>query len=417
MTDTEVRNFSNNATPLYISTELNDSDTSNTISVSDTRSGSIVDGADYGWPEPPFFANIEIRTANAEMVHIDSKSGSGDTTQYQITRGSALGDIQYGSYPKTHASNSSIIPSFSAADAYRVSGGGGSVGSSIDIQTFGSDFFNSSSVGDNTWIKPDSARIVEVWICGSGGGGASGRVSNIATAASGGSGGSAGELIHAILDPSQLSSSETVHFSAGGPRGDEQFANDSNGNNGTDGDITTFGTYLTARGGIGGIGGTTTTAAAQSLAPENNAPGSQGASGAGTATTGGAPTIDTPGAGVPGYIAPMGGGGGGGYGVGYSAAGDGGDGRPAGVDPFGSAIENRGGMSLGDGLEAGDMTTGTIVPCRTGGGGGAVFGHGGGGAFGSGGGGGGAGENDGSGSGRGGPGGDGWAVIITYGGA
>lgn len=116
-----ANNFSNIANPLYIRSVLNDSDLSSVTQVSSTPGGGQEDGAAFGWPSPPFFAIIDPNTASQEVIKVASKSGSGSTTQYTVTRGSALGAEAHGSTTKSHNAWAVIYPLWSAADSYNAS--------------------------------------------------------------------------------------------------------------------------------------------------------------------------------------------------------------------------------------------------------------------------------------------------------
>lgn len=92
----------------------------------------------------------------------------------------------------------------------------------IDIQKFGPDFENGTTVGENTWIKPTEFNpvTIEIWICGGGFGGQSPYMywdvfeQNVYW--KNGNGGMGGYLVHAILDPNALNSTETVVIGKGG---------------------------------------------------------------------------------------------------------------------------------------------------------------------------------------------------------
>lgn len=297
--------------------------------------------------------------------------------------------------------------------------------SKIDIQRFGPDFNNGSRVGSNTWVRPTVfvPKYIVVYLCGAGAGGGSGRKHTAGGTAVGGPGGCAGELITTnVLDVRSLPNSVIITIGAGGNGGSSQTTNSTNGNIGSDGAASTFGSYITARSGTASATAANATAVAgTTVAASVNAPGSSGTSGASTqGSTGGSSTLSTCGAGVPGYIAPMGGGGGAGFTT-SSTGNNGGDGKPSTIGIF-SVPASRAGLTAStvDGLDAASIGSGTLIPFYTGGGGGASFatgnaGNGGKGKFGSGGGGGGASRDSQGNSGAGGKGGDGFCIVVTYG--
>lgn len=130
----EVRNFSNNAKPMYIRATLGDSNPTDTITISSAISGAAEDGSTYGWPDPPFFAIIDAGAGSQEVVKVTNKTTSPpDPTPniYTITRGSSLGTEAYGSTTVSHTPWAVIYPYFAAADMYAaassdnlISGGG-----------------------------------------------------------------------------------------------------------------------------------------------------------------------------------------------------------------------------------------------------------------------------------------------------
>jgi hypothetical protein len=113
-----------------------------------------------------------------------------------------------------------------------------------------------TTVGTNTWTKPDGARVVEIHVIGGGGGGGSGCSSPSGTAAGGGAGGGGGGRTFVSIDASFLGPTETVTVGAAGTGGASRAAEAGNGINGTAGTASAVGLWVYAGGGSFGGGGT-----------------------------------------------------------------------------------------------------------------------------------------------------------------
>lgn len=284
--------------------------------------------------------------------------------------------------------------SLSGTTLNAVASGGSGVAGSPQIDTFSA---------DGTWSKPSGAKVVKVYVLGSGGAGGSGAAGTNASNRGGGGGGAGGGFATTEFNASDLGSSVSVTVGAGGTAP------------GGDGNTSSFGSFLAARGGSGGGNGTTS---GGSAGGGNGSAGSvyQGGSGAAGSNTGsaGSSAATTT---ANQYAGGAGGGGGGGVST-ADATGSGGAG--------GQPIWRTGGGSTTGGGGAGGVaptnpgTAGTSADLSfqpgVGGGGGAgstttTGGAGGVGGFGAGGGGGGASRSAGGAGGNGGP---GRVWVVTY---
>lgn len=117
-----MANYSNNAKKLFILSQLSASATSNNISLSDSKDGLVVDPSDYFWPEPPFFIRIG-RGASCEIARVDSKTGSGFSSQYIITRAESLGEYASGSTQGAFAFGEQVLPVISAYELSLITNG------------------------------------------------------------------------------------------------------------------------------------------------------------------------------------------------------------------------------------------------------------------------------------------------------
>ena len=275
-------NFSNISQKLYLINPLSGTEPSDGTPVisfgANLDLSSSVNPSDYGWPELPFYISIDKNLATSEAAYVYGFANSSDYTDgFFVTFSDG---INVTSIRHPHSSGASVVPVFSS-ECISASAPPVPVVGSINIDYIGPDFDNGTTVGDNTWTRPnENVSVIEVWICGGGGAGGSGHKATAgANYGEGGGGGAGAELIYAVLDGQALSGPQTVTIGSGGTGGAAITGSSSDGNPGSDGDQSTFGALITARGGVGGSAGNSSVQTNQ-LAAENNAPGGELGTGA-----------------------------------------------------------------------------------------------------------------------------------------
>lgn len=118
-----------------------------------------------------------------------------------------------------------------------------------------------TTLGTNTYTKPNDLVFAFVVCIGAGGGGAGGRKGALGTNRTGGGGGAGGAMARRWLTNSQISSLETVTIGTGGTAGLGVTIDTTNGASGGNGEQSSFGTLVIATGGLGGSGGIQSTTA------------------------------------------------------------------------------------------------------------------------------------------------------------
>jgi hypothetical protein len=169
-----------------------------------------------------------------------------------------------------------------------------------------------TTVGTNTWTKPDGAKAVTVYAIGGGSGGGSGCASNAGTAAGGGAGGGGGARTFVTIDAAFLGATETVTVGSGGTGGASRAAGAGNGASGLGGSASSFGLWVYANQGGTGGGGTSVTSPIVQGSPGGSRGLFSGGGGGAPANSGG---LQTFGIGVAGTNSTAGSGGGAGGGV------------------------------------------------------------------------------------------------------
>lgn len=304
---------------------------SNTILANSTM--VVVDpNADYTLTSAPTIANgivgqmLIITVANSEtnkLVLLDQ-----DTL--------ASSNLQLGSSTREISAAETLTLLFDGTDwveqAYTTE--------SADIRTY-------TSVGSNTWTKPNGAKAIYVECVGGGGGGGGGTGAAAGTARIGGGGGGGGARGQRWLLPVDVTATVTATVGAGGNGG-------TTGANGTAGGNSSFGTYLTCFAGGFGKGGI---AATVSAGGGGGGTAGVGANGAAATNLGGSPAATAGANGISGQ------GGGGNIGAAAGNAefgGGGGNGSsavPAAAGAGGSSIYGAGGGGGGGGLTTANATT------------------------------------------------------------
>lgn len=402
-------------------------------------------GARYVWPGAELLVNDSVTSGivviqgsrNARLALWDSNSGTfsmidhgGSTPAWFLPVGANLvwkttagtpqtpigsqvdhfaintqdSTIQMFRYPNTRTDTQSVL-NFLYTD------GVGKIRSqSIEylLDSLGTVAYYFDNVGPDTLTVPSNAKSIDIVLVGAGGGGGSGRKGAVSTNRGGGGGGASGNIAIGTYDltdigaPSQL----IIEVGAGGVGAASVTTNSTSGSAGTAGGVTGLknisGSLISrASGGNGGQGG------AVSGSPGSG--GTVGTFGMFTGVAGNGTNSNNPC------------GSGGGFGGSISSGNAFADGGTAGNAYYGIASgSGSGGISCGNGVSAGTAIIGRWS--TIGGGGGASCGSGGDGGDGgngyrgSGGGGGAAAVDAVGDSGAGGNGGDGYAIIVFYGG-
>jgi hypothetical protein len=300
-----------------------------------------------------------------------------------------------------------------ATTAFVIANAGGGGGGAVDIQVFG----DATTSGTFTWTKPAGAKMVQVWIYGSGGGGGSGARYATTSARSGGGGGGGAGMFYGVFPADTFGATVTVVVAPGATGGAARTTDSSGGNNGSAGSSSSFG-FLSARGGNNGSGGTTTggTAGVAAISLCFNHSFAGFAAGNGSTSNGGNGVLTSFGI----YLTPTGGGGGAGSIANLTATRPGGNGGNLQSGVQGNTFTVVGGSGGTDTtVPATNGTNSTIhTYAGTGGGGGyyvnnVAGGNGGDGGWPGGGGGGGGASNNGFASGAGGKGANGYVLVIT----
>lgn len=104
---------------------------------------------------------------------------------------------------------------------------------------------------NDTWTKPEGAKVVEVFAIGGGGGGGKGAAGAAGTTRPGGSGGGAGGAVIGQFDATLLTDTVPITVGAGGTAGTVSGVFNQGGSGGN----SSFGTYVSAGGGVGGPSG------------------------------------------------------------------------------------------------------------------------------------------------------------------
>jgi hypothetical protein len=282
----------------------------------------------------------------------------------------------------------------------------------------GVEFTVDTITSTSTWVKPDWAKKVTVFLLGGGSGGGSGRRGSTTVNRTGGGGGAGSGYWSAQYEASTLPATVLVTIGQGGLGGASVTTDDTDGNAGQSGGATSFGSYLTTGTTTGGDGGDTSTgtsggnmilALSTFLAQQR---GSQG--------DGGWPSTSPSSTGQKYLDGSLGGGGGAGASASNTTTANGGTSQPTNwLTTYPTWLFGAGGTNGGNGGNGSNNQTGYLLFGSSGGGGsyktGQATGNGGNGGNGAGGGGGAASDN-GFNSGAGGNGGNGLCIIICEGG-
>jgi hypothetical protein len=282
----------------------------------------------------------------------------------------------------------------------------------------GVEFTVDTITSTSTWVKPDWAKKVTVFLLGGGSGGGSGRRGATTDNRTGGGGGAGSGYWSAQYEASTLPATVLVTIGQGGLGGASVTTNDTDGNAGQSGGATSFSSYITTGTTTGGDGGDTSTgvsggnmilALSTFLAQQRGSQGWGGFPSNGQSSTAGQ------------YLdGSLGGGGGAGANASSTTTANGGTYQPTNwLTTYPTWLFGAGGTNGGNGGNGSNNQTGYLLFGSSGGGGsyktGQATGNGGNGGYGAGGGGGAASDN-GFNSGAGGNGGNGLCIIICEGG-
>jgi hypothetical protein len=284
--------------------------------------------------------------------------------------------------------------------------------------TGGVEFTVDTITTTSTWVKPDWAKKVTVFLLGGGSGGGSGRRGSTTVNRTGGGGGAGSGYWSAQYEASTLPATVLVTIGQGGLGGASVTTDDTDGNAGQSGGATSFGSYITTGTTTGGDGGDTSTgvsggnmilALSTFLAQQRGSQGLGGFPSNGQSSTAGQ------------YLdGSLGSGGGAGANASNTTTANGGTYQPTNwLTTYPTWLFGAGGTNGGNGGNGSNNQTGYLLFGSSGGGGSyktsQATGNGGNGGYGAGGGGGAASDN-GFNSGAGGNGGNGLCIIICEGG-
>ena len=104
-----MSNFSNAALGMFLASSINSSATS--VTVSNVQGGAVADPASYGWPDAPFYAEIDGGTSTPEVVKVTSNVSGTLTIQRPTGQPWAFKSVA-----SSHTVGAAILPVLAAGD-------------------------------------------------------------------------------------------------------------------------------------------------------------------------------------------------------------------------------------------------------------------------------------------------------------